>query len=446
MLNKKFLVSVSLVALNATAYAGPFIQGDEEVVSLNSSISSSLLGNKSVVDGFDELSLSATLNHQVPADLLVDFTNFAYTANKKEWEPKHHDLFARLVNEGWALKPFTCTTGSADDQHESISGVMGFNGLQVVVATRGTKTVPDWQTNFRYARHPLTRLFSAVELEKESAITAQFFNGVNGNIANGFLQTHLSSWEKISPVLHEYALSLGVSTKDLKVTFTGHSQGAAKAQLNALAYLTDPELGAGVECLERSFILPTEELGKSGFYGMSLYSEPENNGNVAVVVFESPHVFSPEAAKDVNKIIGVQNLLRVENKGDPVIYLSPKTLGFEHAGTSVPINKGGLFDRHFMKNVGPAAIPALEDYYAQTAKAHQETLPLEEAKISQNITTPAKQLIQETKLQNLSLSQKVFNSVAAGIKTFGSGVTSLVSTVQATVGNVTKNFISSFWK
>jgi len=155
----------------------------------------------------------------------------------------------------------------------------------------------------------------------------------------------------------------------LQYTITGHSKGAAKAQLNALNLLTDSELGIGIKYLEESFIYRDDLMGS--FVGMSKKSEPENQGNVEAVVFESPRVFSDTTTKQANKIIGRENLVRVENRSkdgigldtDPVVHLTPEFLGFGHAGTTVEIEgQGTAVTRHMMSNVGEVAIPAIEEH------------------------------------------------------------------------------------
>jgi|GEM_PF-3391058 len=302
----------------------------------------------------------------LPASLIVAFAEFAYSVdNNQGWDTGDKEIYNMLINDGWQLDPFIGTTGAADNQVESVSGLLAFKDNHVVIATRGTEmdNWNDWLTNFRFSRSPIGRIFPS-EANKISAITAQFF-GVDGEIANGFLQTHLSSWDYIQKAIMKYAVSSGKSTKDLRYTITGHSMGAAKAQLNALRLLTDSTLGIGVSEVEKSFMDDYyEDLGMSGFYGMAQKSAPKNPGNVETIVFESPRVFSDITAEHVNRIMG-ENLFRVENGNqvfaDPVIFLPPESLGFKHAGQAIEINNGFLMLRkHLMKNVGEAAIPALE--------------------------------------------------------------------------------------
>ncbi len=301
----------------------------------------------------------------LPASVVVGFTELAYAVNDEGWDK--YDTTIKVTGDGWKLVPFNGTTGSAYNQVESPIGLLAFKGDHVVIANRGTETWDDLLTDVRFSRSPFGRIFSN-EANKISAITAQFFFGVEGEIANGFLQTHLSSWDAIQKAIMDYAASVGKKPNELHYTVTGHSMGAAVAQINALRLLKDPELGIGVINLEESFIddSVTEDLGESGFLVMGRKSELENPKNVEVIVFESPRVFSNTTAKQVDKIL-LENLLRVENGNsacaDPVIFLPPAFLGFGNAGKSVPIDSGWLMVRkHYMRNVGPAAIPAIDAY------------------------------------------------------------------------------------
>jgi Lipase (class 3) len=318
-----------------------------------------------------------TENSRLPARTIVDFTNFSYSTNKKAWKEKDKELYNRFINDGWKLDPFNGTTGSASDQIESVSGLLAFKDYQVVIATRGTEMTnwDDWKTNFRFSRSPFVKFFADEdESNKIEAINAQLFNGLDGEIANGFLQTHFSSWEYIRKSIQEYAKSIGKSPKDLTYTITGHSKGAAKAQLNALNLLTDSALGIGVDYLEKSFIFNDPDISSSimgsGFLGVAKKTEPKNKGNVEAIVFESPRVFDVKAAGKVDAIIGKGNLGRVENISrmspdwdDPVTKVSPEFFGFQHAGTPIRINAGGTFvTRHMMGNVGEAAITAIEEH------------------------------------------------------------------------------------
>jgi len=350
-------------------------------------------------------------SHKLPADLIVDFAKFSYSVDKKAgWSEGDKTIYNKLINEGWILDAFDGTTGTANNQVESVSGLLAFKDDQVVIATRGTEMTNwnDWMTNFRFSRSPITRFFSTDEENKLGAITAQFFGGVDGEVANGFLQTHLSSWNYIKEAILKRAQTLGKSTKDLQYTITGHSKGAAKAQLNALNLLTDSTLGIGVDYLEKSFILSESTLDidltqsqmdvfGSGFYGISKKTDPQNKGNVDTVVFESPRVFSDTTANQVNKIFGKDNLVRVENRSkdgidsDPVIHLTPAFLGFAHAGTAVDVDTGAFIGRHMMGNVGVQAAGVIEKHREVVADQKKVIETEESAPASPSVTatTPA---------------------------------------------------------
>lgn len=325
---------------------------------------------------------------------IVDFTRFSYSVAKTGWKQEDKAIFNKLINEGWKLDVFEGTTGSAANQVGSVSGLLAFKDDHVVIATRGTQMLngADWQTNTRLYSSPYRKflgLFSKNEAEKERAIGAQNFGGVSGEAAGGFLQTHLSSWDYIKNAILQHAKATGKSTQDFHYTVTGHSQGGAKAQLNALGLLTDRDLDIGTHTLEksgigfaadtqeidplkRSFIASNkevdgiEDLGKSGFYGVAqdnlelsgFYgtaktTESKNEDNVDIVVFESPGVVSQEMAKNMDAIMGKSNLLRIENSFDPV----PQVGLYGRAGTEAKINAIGL-NPHGMGTIAP---PVLKD-------------------------------------------------------------------------------------
>ena len=235
--------------------------------------------------------------------------------------------------------PFLGRTGSANHQVLSISGALGFKGLEVVIATRGTqpKNIHDWRTNFDMFQNTLSAFnryikddsVFAANKRKDSQIVSQLFNGMPGGlIANGFLRTHLSSRDFIKEKIENYAKSINVPVEHLNFTAIGHSKGGAKAQLNGLFVAT--EFGAK---------------------------------NVTVMTFQSPRVFDEVAARAFESIIGKENIIRFENKSsnwwwpltldfDPVIYVAPNMLGFKHAGSSVTLDNNKWFAvRHSMGQV-----------------------------------------------------------------------------------------------
>src|SRR5688572_24285936 len=93
--------------------------------------------------------VSIASSQDFDAETLMNFTRFAYTANKGHFEDKDQKLMNSLINAGWGMKTFRTKTGTASNQIESIGGVVASKGDQIVVATRGTVSLPDWQTNFR---------------------------------------------------------------------------------------------------------------------------------------------------------------------------------------------------------------------------------------------------------------------------------------------------------
>jgi hypothetical protein len=408
MSNTVLLASASVIIFSVATYAESGLKTQFES-GINVGTRASSLKGLSELKDLKELMLDLPNqdvsqnqeSQKLPADLIVDFAKFSYSVDKKAgWSEGDKTIYNKLINDGWILDAFDGTTGTANNQVESVSGLLAFKDDQVVIATRGTEMTNwyDWMTNFRFSRSPITRFFAADEANKASAITAQFFGGVDGEVANGFLQTHLSSWDYIKEAILKRAQTLGKSTKDLQYTITGHNKGAAKAQLNALNLLTDSTLAIGVDYLEKSFIgsnSTMEELGMSGFYGMGIKSEPENKGNVDITVFESPRVFSDTTAEQVNGIFGIGNLVRVENKSkdgidsDPVIHLTPAFMGFGHAGTAIDVDAGFFVGRHMMGNVGAQAIDAIEKHRETVAQKALETEESAPASPSATATTPA---------------------------------------------------------
>lgn len=328
---------------------------------------------------------------KLSAETIVDFTHYSYTAAKEKWSDKDFALAVKLMSAGWTMESFNGTTGTAAKQAKSVAGALAFKDNDIVIALRGTQMLnaSDWKTNGRLYRNPVSRFFGTLlgnksEAEKANMVTAQNLYDVGGEVAAGFLQSHLSYWSHIEEAILTHAQKTGKSAKDFNYTIVGHSQGGAKAQLAAGALLSSIKLGIGVNYLENSFILsgsdvegPDElrdfhvlqsdfgdfhvvqnEIGD--FHGIAKKEVKKNENKVEAVVFESPRVFGDVAAKQVEDKIGKDNLLRVENRGllgaDPVPHLAPQAAGFKHVGTVAKVNKGTLLGRHMMGNVGPAVL------------------------------------------------------------------------------------------
>lgn len=340
----------------------------------------------------------------LPGSLVLNFAKLAYPANQQEhWTDEEKAIYHKLaIEEKWELCPFNGTTGAANNQVESVSGFIAFKGDHVVIATRGTEMANrhDWLTNIRFSRSPFLRMFSEQENNKISAATAQYFGGfIEGEIANGFLQTHLSSRDVIKDAILKRAEALGKSPRDLRYTVTGHSLGGAKAQLIGLDLVTNRTLGIGVHKVEDSFFGNADDLGMS-FYSPSIYSQPKNPGNIKVVVFGSPRVFDTKAAEQVQKILG-DAIFRVENNnlklfstdivdpGDMVPSLPPAILGFEHVGHRIADeeSQGFWFTRHMTSYVSKKAT---DDIDARTGfAALQIDLSKAAADISSHTAAPA---------------------------------------------------------
>lgn len=321
---------------------------------------------------------------RLPTANVLDFAKLAYSTNQDgEWSEEEREIYGKLaIEEGWEICPFTGTTGAATNQVESTSGFIAFKEDHVVIATRGTEmtNLNDWMTNIRFSRSPFLRMFSSEERQKVSAATEQTF-GFGGEIANGFLQTHLSSWDFVREAIRERSEFLGVSPGELKITVTGHSLGGAKAQLIGANLVTEPVLDIGVHKIEGSFI------GEDGFYSPSVYSKPENPQNIEVIVFGSPNVFTDEAAEEVEKILG-QDVYRVENNdmkflksldlfdmtGDIVPSLPPRFLGFKPVGKRIgDEGKYGVsLGRHMMSNISDAALNEVDKARLETLRERQE--------------------------------------------------------------------------
>lgn len=241
----------------------------------------------------------------------------------------------------------------------------------------------DWATNFRVSRNPFASVFSYITgfvssaTQKICQTSAQLFAGaVHGQIHNGFLQTHLSSWEEIKNEILSYSRHLGLHPRDLSYTLLGHSKGAAKAQLNALHLVTDQDLKIGhTDLLEKSFNMTNsfvQELGlSSGFYGILKETSPVNSGNVKTIVFESPRVFFWDSAPQVENILKRENIIRIENKksGSSVLFVDlvtqspPQCTGFQHIGLALPVDGNGiLLGRHLLKNVKIQSLAPISDF------------------------------------------------------------------------------------
>ncbi len=189
----------------------------------------------------------------------------------------------------------------------------------------------------------------------------------------------MSSWDEIKLAIADYAKSQDKKPGDLHYTVTGHSLGGAKAILNAMNLLTDTDLQVGVNRLEDSFIASEEDFD---FHGIGRKSDPKNKGNVELITFEAPRVLGVRTHKAAEAILNNDNVIRVENRGwvinDPVIHVAPAFLGFEHPGHDAHINQGTFATRHFMSNVGPQAVQAIEKKREQIDTERLMRLQLEE--------------------------------------------------------------------
>ncbi len=340
---------------------------------------SNFKGAAQLLENFDRLATANVLN----------FAKLAYSANQQEeWGDEEKAIYHKLaIEEGWEICPFNGTTGAATNQVESISGFIAFKGHHVVISTRGTEMTNqhDWLTNFRFSRSPFLRMFSSEEQNKISAATAQFLGLEGGEIANGFLQTHLSSWDFIRDAILKRSELLGVPPSELKITATGHSLGGAKAQLIGTNLVTAQELGIGVHKVEGSFF------DEDGFYSPSIYSKPKNPENIEVIVFGSPSVFTEEAAEQAEKFIG-EDVYRIENNdpkflksfdlvdmvGDIVPSLPPRIFGFKPIGKRIG-DKGqqGLsVGRHMMSNISKMALDEVDAARLTRLLARREAMSM----------------------------------------------------------------------
>lgn len=207
---------------------------------------------------FEALSEKTTTPEMTFAQKL-NFADLAYKAEKND-PTIYNQMVQQLNNEGWAVKRLKGTTGIAQNQTESTMGIIAFRGKEVVISIRGTKmkNADDWITDFRFDRDIFGKLYANLignqEFDlKNEAIGAQFL-GVNGNIHNGFLQTHLSMWPEIRQAILDYANSLDCQVSDLKFQTIGHSLGGAQQDLILVHLLNDSQLGLGKETLEASSI------------------------------------------------------------------------------------------------------------------------------------------------------------------------------------------------
>lgn len=399
------------------------------LASVSIAVSASVAQATEAVDA-SELSTHRIKNTSSPAKLdaktAMDFANFSYSANKKAWGDKDQQLFDKLLNDGWKLAPISGTTGFSK-QVESASAVLGFKDDQVVIATRGTEMLngSDWGTNIwnkKTSKQGLSNLF----------------HHVGGNVATGFLTTHESSWDEINAAIAAYAASIGKKPSDLQYTILGHSLGGAKALLNGVKTLTDADLNIGEQVtLEKSFVEPNTDLGMSGFYGIGK-KEIKNAGNVEVILLEAPRVGDKDAAKDIENIVGKENILRIENGWDIVPHVSPGFLRFKHAGTQLKINAKG-WNTHGMGTIGDEAIKAIEAHRAKvSAQKTAEDAKRELTLSSEASNKPGSDASIAKTGAGSSVSSSYFKRASTMLKNIGNkivqGATSFVS-----------NTIARFW-
>ena len=178
------LTSASVIIFSAATYANPEFDQRADVDTLVGMSAHTFIekSNGNEIDLSTPILSEETVSQKLPADLIVDFAKFSYSVDKKAgWQTTDKAIYNKLINDGWILDAFDGTTGTANNQVESVSGLLAFKDDQVVIATRGTEMTNwnDWMTNVRFSRSPITRFF-ADESNKLGAITAQFFGGVEG--------------------------------------------------------------------------------------------------------------------------------------------------------------------------------------------------------------------------------------------------------------------------
>lgn len=293
---------------------------------------------------------SSYRGHSISNELLVDFgKQVAYAADKVD-QTKFDDWSAKLEADGWSLKKIKGTTGSANNQVESVMAVMAFRGNEVVIAPRGTTGGNDWTTDFRFSRDTFWRGLATIAPMlvnkewiaqadlKEAMIAGQFLKA-NDKIHNGFLQTFLSMWPEIKSSLIERAAELGISVSELMVSTSGHSLGAALQNLTQMALLNDSYLGYGQNILEKSHVYH-DELDQSWFAMHEV--ESKENTNVKGVAMCPPRVFGPKAAEQFNEMVGPGNSPQIVNAMDAVPYAVLQGAGFADATTNMIYVDGGL--------------------------------------------------------------------------------------------------------
>lgn len=338
----------------------------------------------------------------------LEFAKLAYDADKAD-QNVFNEKVAALEADGWTVEKLTGSTGSATEQVESTMGVIAYRGKQAMIATRGTTGADDWKTNFRAARNvgqEIMGLFFPSYNAESDQIAAQFLKA-NGKVHNGFLQTHLSTWDQIKASLLARAKTLGVAVADLNIETTGHSLGAGQQDLNQFHLLTDSDLGLGRQKVGNSLLASTGDLDMSAFYAPAL-SESIVNTGVRGTAFESPNAFGTTAAQDFDRKVGKGNSPHVHNFGDAVPSLPPVAAGYSPVGDAVPIDAGANdpLTAHVLTGMGDEAVKALDQIDAgKTVKTSKK------AALKKRVKAARKSVARTTK--------KAASAIAKPFKRFG---------------------------
>jgi lipase (class 3) len=227
-------------------------------------------------------------------EAILRFNDLSYRLVKGHVE-QSETILNKYLSKGWEIKPFTGLSGK-DLSHDDLMGFIAFNPRKkfMVVVYHGSQDSHDWGINFDIARTTA----DAVNDEVSAALGVTTTLNIPGTFHKGFAKKYLTSQQNVIDIMDTFIEKMPEEDiDDLIIVVTGHSQGAALAQV-AVADL-------------------------AGNFGEQLFGEGFRNkddNNFFGYFISAPRVFDnkKKSWKWATKKIGRHNMIRQNVQGDLV--------------------------------------------------------------------------------------------------------------------------------
>ncbi|MCA9507608.1 MAG: lipase family protein [Myxococcales bacterium] len=186
--------------------------------------------------------------------------------------------------------------------HEA--GIVFLKENRIYIVYKGTENSSDWMKNLSALNVKLT-VNKYGEKSSKNAL-------INVELHQGFTEAFLTSWINVQKAIIQVTKESGKNLNDLSFIFAGHSLGGAQATIGALAIMGYSILGQPIGQLNRI------------------------TNQVKLVTFGAPKVFLTNSSKQVEELIGRDNIIRFVEKNDPVtkvptgVILPYLHMGIEH--------------------------------------------------------------------------------------------------------------------